>query len=228
VDKFIVVGSGGSIETSSDGITWTLQSTNINSELQAIVWNGSFYIAVGTLSGTGKAWKSSNLTSWSVVNIYPYSSDVIWANNQFMISFGNPNASTGQGFIATSPDGVTWTIMSFNPNPVPLFALTASDNKFVAVGFGNPYPPYTKFGKIYTVDFDVPAISFTVPATTISGINAVTSVAVPLNYYRNSAYTGNTISLGYSLAKTRTDAGHPYQNQARTVVANLAITLNKV
>jgi hypothetical protein len=226
--QFIAVSVFGAyIETSSDGITWTEIYTNITggttNNIASLVWNGNYYLAVGNRQQRGKAWKSSDLSTWSSADVSLIScTDVIWADNQFVVSV----SVSGPGYIATSPDGVAWTLS--DARFASLSSLASDNSKFVAVGAEITTYPYNPSGKIYSIDFVVPAISFTIPANTIAGINSVTSVAVPLNYYRNEDYTGNTISLGYSLAKTRTDAGHPYQNQARTVVGNLAITLTKV
>ena len=51
-DRFVAVGSDGTIVYSSDGITWNTATSNATSnDLRGIAWNGTRFVAVG-LNGT--------------------------------------------------------------------------------------------------------------------------------------------------------------------------------
>ena len=126
--EFVAVGNSGTIITSPDGKTWTLQTSQVNTgpnALYGIIYADSEFFAVGQ-SGTiltspdGKTWTTqTSPTNMSLQGI-------TYGNNEFV--------TVGQdGTILTSSDGTTWdTQVSGTTNS--LFGITYGNGKFVAVG----------------------------------------------------------------------------------------------
>jgi len=105
--KVLAVGSG-SVTTSADGSTWlptpNPYTPNIGFPPNAIGWNGSYWLIVGTfasISYDGLTWTSSVSEPWTgVMNA------VAW-NGTYWVAVGSVQ-------IAVSYDGVTWTVVN-NP-----------------------------------------------------------------------------------------------------------------
>lgn len=103
--------AGGSLATSTDGVTWTYQPGLVQagwgefSSINAIAWNGSVYLASSgpfelATSPDGVTWTMQsglNSQGW-----FYTTKSVVWNGSQFLI--------TGGDDVAISPDGVTWTI----------------------------------------------------------------------------------------------------------------------
>lgn len=100
--KFIVVGDGGSIYSSTDLATWTA-GTSINTQnLNAIASNGSRVVAVGN---AGTIEYSADGVTW-------YVTTVPTTNNLYGVSYLASGlwVAVGQGgTLLTSSDGSTWT-----------------------------------------------------------------------------------------------------------------------
>ena len=123
-------GSGSSILTSPDGLTWTKQTTGIIYTLSDVVWTGTQFVAVGghgsiLTSPDGVTWtQRSSGTSLSL-------SGIAWSGTRF-IAVGDV------GIVLSSTDGITWVSQRIGN---PLFGVAYSGSQFVAVG---------EFGSIYT------------------------------------------------------------------------------
>lgn len=134
-NRFVAVGSRavgssgveGEIASSSDGINWTVETSNSNNRLRAIVYDGSIFVTVGD---SGTILSSTDASQWTLRNsnttTHLYS--VAYGNNTF-VAVGN------SGTILTSADGITWS--SITPlNSYPLHAVEYLNGSFVAVGDG--------------------------------------------------------------------------------------------
>lgn len=122
--------TGNSVYTSSDGITWTLQS----GVLPATAWFGLVYgtkfVAVPNTSTTGAY--STNGTSWTSMTVPTGSyQNVGYSNGIYLaVSYGTTNA-------ITSTDGITWTARTLSSslgvvNPVGgnnMFVLMPGDTE---------------------------------------------------------------------------------------------------
>ena len=103
-----------SILTSPDGITWT-GITSIVTQCNDVAWNGSYWLAVGTITGgNGIARSDDGGATWAVVantNLVVTSNEaysVTWNSQQslWVVSgVGTISVST----IVTSSDGITWS-----------------------------------------------------------------------------------------------------------------------
>ena len=60
--KYVAVGAGGTILTSSDGISWTSRTSGTSQPLTGISYGGSTFVAVGA---SGTILTSSDGTSWT-------------------------------------------------------------------------------------------------------------------------------------------------------------------
>jgi hypothetical protein len=74
---FVVVGPGGLIETSHDGITWTPRTTDPNEDFHNVVWTGITFIARGKAS-----WISPDGVDWKPDATVRVPGTIAWANSQ--------------------------------------------------------------------------------------------------------------------------------------------------
>jgi photosystem II stability/assembly factor-like uncharacterized protein len=125
------VGAGGTILTSTDGLTWTAQTSGTTSDLKAIGNNSTYlnsvttytYVAVGA---NGTVLTSSDAITWTAQNANTSASlNALSSVNQFM-AVGN------NGTIITSADGITWTARTSNTTD-NLTTLLRASNQYVAV-----------------------------------------------------------------------------------------------
>jgi len=138
-----VAGAGVVLSGTADGLTWTQAavSDTLTTPLTGVIYANGRFVAVGNnqvmSSPDGVNWNALNteptgLTS-PTVDLY----NTAYGDNLF-VTVGTYNTSTSSqeiedlGFIATSPDANTWTIL---PNPPDyLSGVTYGAGQFVAVG----------------------------------------------------------------------------------------------
>ncbi|HEX4583526.1 MAG TPA: hypothetical protein VH183_01770 [Burkholderiaceae bacterium] len=138
--KFYVVGVGGSVTSSADGSTWTGLTSSGPVGARAIAVSPGRLVAVGGLNASGSAvapiQASPDGVSWSVVSppawtgVY-FFTDVVWNGSLFVAVGEGVNFAANSGVVATSPDGLTWTLQS---NPPVLNSVLWSGSQFVAAG----------------------------------------------------------------------------------------------
>ncbi len=125
--RFVVVGDGGVIITSTDGVEWIWQSTRLELDFTSVSSSGSRTVATGTnatfISTDGVSWAST-----IPVRTYPTVGrpGVVWGGNQFL------RLSRG---ISTSRDGLSWTSPTSDTGS-ELHAGVWSGTQFVVVGEG--------------------------------------------------------------------------------------------
>ena len=110
---FVAAGSG--IAVSYDLLYWIAPTTPL-SDSRGIVWNGSYWVAVGTgSSNTIAIAKSTDGITWTQATDNPFSGGqgygIAW-NGSYWVAVGNNTGNTV--CIAKSTDGMTWTT-SDNP-----------------------------------------------------------------------------------------------------------------
>jgi photosystem II stability/assembly factor-like uncharacterized protein len=134
--QFLVVGSGGTILTSSDGDSWIEGDTGINVDLESIIWTGSQYIVVGGSSGSsGTILISENGTDWAVANSIPSNVDNSSLNGVASDSNVIVAVGTNGVLLSSDDDGVTWADLSQDINTnANLNDVTWDGGQFVVVG----------------------------------------------------------------------------------------------
>ena len=98
---FVAVGSGGNIQSSTDGITWTARTSGTANNLIGVV-AGSRFVAV---TNTNQALHSVDGITWTIVALGHTPVQLAHANGYYYIR------TTG-GWILVSNDGFTWVLKS--------------------------------------------------------------------------------------------------------------------
>jgi uncharacterized delta-60 repeat protein len=126
-NTFVAVGNNHQIYTSSNGISWSQQTSPISQSFNGVTFGNNMFVTVG-LTGTiitspdGYTWTSRN--SGTANNL----SAVTYGNNTFVAVGGISNST-----ILTSPDGITWTPRNSGTGAW-LNGVAFGNNMFVAVG----------------------------------------------------------------------------------------------
>jgi hypothetical protein len=129
---FVAVGANGTIETSLEGVTWTRRSSGTNEDLRQVRFLDGRFMAVGNagsvlLSSDGEHWQVRSTGTGIRL------SDVAWNGTQFAV--------TGEQGGATSPDGLTWTPVSYQVAWGPM-GLAAGASRWVGIHpYGSPRVP---------------------------------------------------------------------------------------
>ncbi len=162
---YVAVGKNGSIITSNDGDTWTLQNSglSITITLKAVASNGSIIVAVGTngtiLTSTGGvAWQAQPAMVNNDLN------DISWDGQQFGVVGSNDT-------ILTSPDGVTWTSHIPGTPNITFVAATQWDSSLPA----NPVLGAVGSAGTYVVSPNA-TTGFSVPTGTTQQLSGMTWV----------------------------------------------------
>jgi hypothetical protein len=117
--KFLAVGNGGAILLSTDGTTWTPETSGTTNDLYAVSDNGTGFIAIGA---NGTLLTSSDGATWGARNSGT-------TQTLYGITYGNATyvAVGAAGTLITSTDGISWQTQQ-TPSFLP-------DLKGVAFGF---------------------------------------------------------------------------------------------
>ena len=136
-NQYVVVGQGGSVITSTDGLIWTLQTTPITDVLRSVVWAGQpldQFVAVGN---GGTVMTSSDAINWYIQSTDTISAlnDVMWDGSQF-VAVGNPQYAGENILVLTSPDGSSWTRHNTTNFWASLTGTASDGSHYLAVGYG--------------------------------------------------------------------------------------------
>lgn len=124
--KFVAVGSGGALSTSTDLITWTAGTSTATTDLNS-VFTGSAVVAVGnggTIISSPDAVTWTARTSGTSANL---NAGAFALNNYVVVGAG--------GTILTSTDFTTWTART-SGTARDLYGVAYLSGRFVAVGAG--------------------------------------------------------------------------------------------
>ena len=129
--QFLAVGGGGSVLTSADGDTWVTQNSQVNIDLEAVVWTGSQFVAVG---GSATILTSPDGITWTrqpaIPPVVTGTLRGVTASSSLVVAVGN------NGAILTSPDGVGWTARPSGTS-TSLEDAVWDGSQFVAAGAGD-------------------------------------------------------------------------------------------
>jgi len=131
--KFVVVGAGGTILTSSDGILWTARTSGTTKLLRGVIFAGGQFVAVGNegtvlTSPDGIAWTArfSGPPGGSGTNLTQDLYGVAYSGSLCLVS-------GSLGTIITSADGITWLTQNSGVT-VELTGVAYGNGRFMAVG----------------------------------------------------------------------------------------------
>jgi uncharacterized delta-60 repeat protein len=126
--KFVAVGYGSLIQTSSDGITWTDHSFSSSKHLYNVGYGNGLWVAVG---GSKNIVTSPDAETWTAVNLDIPNDDF------FGYAYGNGLhvAVARNRTVVTSPDGINWTQTVTKSIGNGYLGISFADGIFVAVGY---------------------------------------------------------------------------------------------
>ena len=126
-DRFIAVGYGGAVITSTNGITWLRQPAPTTSALYAVTSGGGAVVAVGD---SGCVLLSTNGSDWEL-------RDAGTTNDLRGVAYGNGQfvALTARSTLLTSSNATSWlTTLNATPYGWPLYGLFFGGGLFFACG----------------------------------------------------------------------------------------------
>lgn len=104
---FCAVSNGSDIQTSPDGITWTLQTGANSGNWSAVAWSETLGIFCAVKNASGDVQTSPDGITWTLrTGISGSWQDIAWSEEKG-IFVAISNSSTN---IQTSPDGINWTL----------------------------------------------------------------------------------------------------------------------
>lgn len=105
--QFVAVGVSGTIITSPDGSTWTVQNSPTTNNLRSVAYGGGQYVAAGE---GGVAMTSPDGVNWAVHDIGSPGWTVAGVTYGTVAGKGLWVAAVLGNFVLTSADGITWSM----------------------------------------------------------------------------------------------------------------------
>jgi hypothetical protein len=130
--RFVAVGEGGTIVSSTNGANWTVHRLHTPVPISGIAFGNGLFVAVGD----GNVLTSPDGVEWTprVTRVDILLTSVAFGNGRFVVA--------GFDTILTSTDGLTWTEAALTFNVArELRDVTFGGGVFVAVGQGYGYLP---------------------------------------------------------------------------------------
>jgi PKD repeat protein len=121
--RFVAVASGGTIQTSLDGATWSSKNVGSSVTLSGIAWDGNHFVA----ATTSQHWvfTSPDGESWTQHTDSHSARAILWTGTRF-IAVEGPR-------ILTSLDGITWALEN-SGGPSNLYDIAWNGEMAVAAG----------------------------------------------------------------------------------------------
>lgn len=134
--QIVLVGDFGTVRTSPDGSAWTARDPGTGSSLYRIIWGDNQFVAVGAYGAVVSSPDGVTWAAQSLGTTYTWYS-VVWSGSQY-VAVGQEEANAYGGAIATSADGETWSVRSFElANAYAWNDITWNGSVFAAVQFPN-------------------------------------------------------------------------------------------
>ncbi|WP_256761608.1 hypothetical protein [Cohnella sp. WQ 127256] len=164
-DRFLAAGQFGGIFTSKDGYTWKELGNQTDFNMESLMWDGKKFIASQGLGGVkpSRIVYSSDGLKWKVAKL-PSASGLPYIMKN---SKGYVAAGTGNDYVLTSKDGITWKKEVTNvPDANSLISdfISVIDDKFVR---------YAAYEHHATVLYSDDGVKWKVKPLVLSGEDAV-------------------------------------------------------
>lgn len=130
-EKIVAVGVNGAIAYGTTGKAWTAITAGATT-FNGVGWNGSFFTAVGNISGSNPViYTSPDGVAWTArANASTAQLNAVAGNAAITVAVGN------SGTIYTSSDGATWTARTANAGTQHLLSVVWTGSCFIAGGAG--------------------------------------------------------------------------------------------
>jgi hypothetical protein len=125
-NRFVIVGEIGAIQSSSDGVVWTAQSSGTANALADVVFANGRFVAVGS---SGTILTSTNGSNWTAAasGVSAALAAVTYGNGIYV-------AVGASGTVLTSGNGINWTNQSGGITPsLNLKSVAFGNNLYVAI-----------------------------------------------------------------------------------------------
>jgi photosystem II stability/assembly factor-like uncharacterized protein len=138
--QFVAVGGGGTVLTSTDAVTWTIQNSGTTHGFTSVAYGNEQYVAVGQFVSAwsfGMIFTSTDGISW-IDRALPQAGfydchfkTVIFDKDRFVSALGMSDIPSGS--VWTSYDGIQWTT---NCSTMSSYyaSIVHSDSQYVVVG----------------------------------------------------------------------------------------------
>jgi hypothetical protein len=127
---FVVVGSGGAVYSSPDGITWTFRNTGVTVSWRGVSHGSGVWVVVG-LGGVIRT--SPDLVTWTPRTSGTTSALIsVTRGPTLFVAVGV------SGVVRTSPNGLDWTART-SPTTVQLNSVVWTGNFYIAAGVSGVY-----------------------------------------------------------------------------------------
>jgi hypothetical protein len=124
--------SSSSTPVGPAGTTWVSRNANVGfNRLWSVASSGTLRVAIGDTVVTRSV---DGMTGWTNTGIplpFNFGRSITWYNGLFIVAGFNSNF---QGAIATSPDGITWTVVLSGVGQ--LLSVSLAENLLIASGTG--------------------------------------------------------------------------------------------
>ncbi len=122
--KYTVIGTGGTILTSPDGVTWARRAVGVTDEfLTDVLYANNQYVVIG-LGGTILTSPNGAIWSSRTSGVTGALANISYANNQYLVV-------GSQASMLTSSDGISWTETNISGR---FTSVVYANNQYVAVG----------------------------------------------------------------------------------------------
>lgn len=163
--KYFRLGNEGML-VSSDGQNWDFKW---GGNFYDVTYDGTKYVAAGSIGGDGAIWTSTDLKSWSSAGLSSWCSgfNAVACGGGKYVAAGGYNGSSTAAY-ATSNNGTAWTTQSTITNST-IYDIAYGSGEFVAVGTTASSAPYLETSSD-GITWTTPVL----PETSATGIWSVT------------------------------------------------------
>jgi hypothetical protein len=199
-----LLGLSGSLQRSSDGITWSFllapggrgaPGQGQSNMLLSLAYNGSVWVAGGQW---GSIFTSPDAVTWTSRRAAPccdFIDGVEWGAGLATPVFAAVGTANGASYILTSPDGITWT---------KVFPTSGTISGYAAgIAYGGPTHGFSAVGSVFSTSYQGFAITSLDGVTWTASTTAATDISSDI---QNVTYgNGLFVATGFTVVSPNTD-----------------------